>query len=136
MKTKDPRDPLDQKIDALLASQPVRASADFSERLLERVDQLPRRKGASPVAALLRFALPLAAAVALLFAIFSQLSPESVEPGSSQLSQHEPDSAALNDYEIQELLMLQEGLSSFAQIDADGFDSSDLLDTLDTLYSI
>jgi len=148
MKTTDPRDSLDQKIDELLASQPIKAPTDFSARLLTEIEAMPPRKKPGRIAPLIRFALPMAAALALAFVALSQFhqgspdSPTQQEVRAGTTSQAEilaatnNDSEALNSYEIQELLMLQEGLSGFAQIESDELNSSDLLDTLDTLYSI
>ena len=147
MKTTDPRDPLDQKIDELLASQPVKASTDFSARLLAELEAQPLRKEPGRIAPLIRFVLPLAAALALAFVAWQQLRQSSQQSAAHQTAgagtTSQADSlattnnhAALNSYEIQELLMLQAGLTSLAQIESDELNSSDLLDTLDTLYSI
>lgn len=135
MKTTDPRDPLDRKIDQLLARQPVKAPTDFSARLLAEIEAMPPRKKTGSLAPLIRFALPLAAALALAFVALHQFQAGNPEPaGQPTATQH--DSAALSSYEIQELLMLQEGLAGFVQIGSDELNSSDLLDTLDSLYSI
>jgi len=139
MKTTDPRDPLDQTIDELLTSQPVKAPEDFAARTLDKVDAQPQRKKSGSLAPLIRFALPLAAALALAFIVFDQFSPVSPEAptGANGLSASNTDpDEDLSSYEVQELLLLQEGLSGFAQTESDKFNSDELLHTLETLYSI
>jgi len=146
MKTTDPRDPLDQKIDALLASQPTKAPADFSARVLAEVnaEAESQNKRTRTLPRLIRFALPLAAAIALALVVVYQLGNDSADApthiaGSDPIGTDDAFTSggeALNDYEIQELLLLEDGLSGFAQIESEGLNSDDLLDTLDTLYSI
>lgn len=200
MKTTDPRDPLDRKIDELLASQPVKASDDFLARTLAAAEAEPKQQAAksSPLAPIIRFALPIAAAIALAFVLVNQLTqkdtvsgteladsnqtetitPDSVEaieepapieapaieisqvepaisvevpepvvapqpveltmpePVQNNLVAAAPASDELTDTEIQELLLLQEGLSGFADLDTDGLSSDGLLDSLDVIYSI
>ncbi len=129
MKTNDP---LDQKIDQLLASQPIQASADFTARTLARAEaDAPRRKPGT-LAPLIRFALPLAAAVTLAFSIFHAFGPKT----AATMAQAHETPSTLTSFEIQELLILQEGLSGFAQVESDEINSGELLDTLETLYSI
>ena len=144
MKTTDPRDPLDQKIDELLASQPVKAPTNFAARTLAQLDAEPATtepasKKTDGLAPLIRFALPVAAAVALGFFVFTQFNQNNTktpaEP-SGLATTGAQQGEELNSYEIQEILMLQEGLSGFAQVETDELNSDALLDTLDTLYSI
>lgn len=140
MKTTDPRDPLDQKIDKLLASQPVKVPTDFTARILTEVETEPRSKKSVTLAPLVGFALPLAAAVALAFIVLNSSPPGSSEAPAKDNALAASDTEtgeALRSYEIQELFMLQEGLSRFAQIESKEFSSgSELLTTLETLYSI
>ena len=74
MKTTDPRDPLDQQIDRLLKTRPLEPSKDFTSRVLqacEADEPKPRTESAEcrEPGKLLRFALPLAAAIAIGLAI-------------------------------------------------------------------
>lgn len=141
MKTIDPRDRLDQKIDQLFAEQPVTPSSNFVARTLAELDAKPRSKKPSHFAPLIRFALPLAAVLALAFVAFNQfnlVAPETPAPANDLAAMNpalgEQD---LSRYEIQELLMLQEGLSGFTQVESEALSNSeDLLITLETLYSI
>ena len=77
MKTTDPRDPLDQKIDELLKSQPMKAPTNFAARTMAEAEATtaePANQKTGGLAPLIRFALPLAAAVALAFVAFSQFN--------------------------------------------------------------
>ena len=137
MKTTDPRDPLDQKIDQLLARQPVQASDDFAARVQALVEK--QKPAAKPrrLAPIIRFALPLAAAIAVALAIWSQYSQDGTTAPTLVTSKPtETDEEALTSYEIQEILLLQQGLSGFAQIESEELSGGELLDTLETLYSI
>lgn len=141
MKTTDPRDPLDQRIDQLLASQAVKPPSNFAARTLAELEREPPVKKSGRLAPLIRFALPLAAAVVLAFVVFHQFNINHSEAPArdNALAAMDPDlnGQDLSDYEVQELLMLQDGLSGFAQIESETLDSSDeLLETLETLYSI
>lgn len=131
------KDPLDKKIDKLLASQPVKARPDLTARTLAKAEtqtQCPKPGGLAP---LIRFALPLAAAIALAFIIVAQFGSNK-RAAPTRISENSAKSnAALNSYEIEELLLLQEGLTGFAQIEVVEFSrADDLLDTLQTLNSI
>lgn len=129
MKTNDR---LDQKIDQLLASQPIQPPADFAARTLARATADAPGGKPGTLAPLFRFALPLAAALALAFSIFHAFEPKTApRPSHSHAA-----STTLTNFDIQELLILQEGLSGFAQIESDEINSRELLDTLETLYSI
>ena len=74
MKTTDSRDPLDRTIDDLLASRLLQPSDDFAARVLAAADQLPAEKRTSLIGQLLRFALPIAALIAVAFTL-AQLMP-------------------------------------------------------------
>lgn len=125
MKTTDPRDPLNRKIDDLLASRPLQPSSDFTQRVLAAADSLPTRKARpSHVSRLVRFALPAAAAVvaACLLAQFIATTPAANNP------------SALSAADIQEIFLLEEGLSGIAQLQDDYLSSNALLNTLETLH--
>lgn len=134
MKTTDPRDSLDRKIDALLSEQPLRAPEDFGARALEAAEAPQRQVRRRRAERLIRFALPAAAAMAL--ALF--FTTPSREP-TDQLAQHPQDSqisqieAPLENIALEELFRLQEGLAGLATIPQDTLDSEELLQTLDTL---
>jgi hypothetical protein len=131
------KDPLDQKIDQLLASQPVEARPDFAARTLAKAEAQTQQNKPGGLAPLIRFALPLAAAIALAFIIIDQFGSDG-PAAPVQISESSADNnAALTSYEIEELLLLQEGLTGFAQVEVVEFSSGDdLLDTLQTLNSI
>ncbi len=139
MKTSDPRDPLDRKIDALLRELPVPAPADFLDRTLAQTEVTPapsaRADGRSGrIRPLLRFALPLAAAVALAFVLTPLLRKSTTDVASPDVRA----AMSLNPFTDQDdyaqLLSLQDGLASLATLEpADDLDSNYLLQTLDTL---
>lgn len=125
MKTTDPRDPLDRKIDDLLASRPVAPSDDFAARVLAAADELPTEKArTSPMGQLLRFALPIAALIAVVFTI-AQLMP--TKPAAVT-------APTLSAVDMQEIFLLEEGLAGLTQLQDDNLGSTDLLSTLDALY--
>jgi len=126
MKPNKQSDPLDQKIDALLSSRPLQPSEDFAQRVLAaaEADDTQTRSSERPSGILLKFALPIAAAIALTFS-FIQLKPGVTEPT-------EP--AALSSAEAQEIFLLEESLSGLSAIAINEFGSGDLLATLDALY--
>jgi hypothetical protein len=126
-------DPLDQKIDERLKSLPIQTSDNFAARTLAELDAETKGKKPGKLAPLIRFALPMAAALALAFIAYAQFGRDGAEKPTAATGSHED----LNQYEIQEIFLLQEGLSRFAQIDAGELSQTDeLLDTLETLYSI
>ena len=129
MKTNHNSDPLDQQIDTLLASRPVKPSEDFADRVLAAAETAiaedSARKAKRPIGALIKLALPLAAAIAVMFNFLPALT---VAPAASA------ESAALSTAEVQEIFLLEESLASLANIDASGFGSADLLSILDALY--
>ena len=131
MKTNDNSDPLDQQIDTLLASRPVKPSDDFTARVLAAAETAsskdPARKASGPLATLIKFALPLAAAIAVTISLWpvhtdSVATAESIE------------STTLSTAEVQEIFLLEESLASLTDISATEFGSTDLLSTLDALY--
>jgi hypothetical protein len=129
MKTNHNSDPLDQQIDTLLASRPVKPSEDFAYRVLAAAETAiaedSARKAKRPIGTLIKLALPLAAAIAVMFNFLPALT---VAPAASA------ESAALSTAEVQEIFLLEESLASLANIDATEFASTDLLSILDALY--
>ena len=127
MKTTDPRDPLDQQIDALLTNKPVQPEADFTARVLAALDAelktsvpSPSRKG---LATLLKFALPIAAAAALALTLV-QFNTASTPTTPS---------AHLTAAEAQEIFLLEDGLHGLAELTSENFKGQDFLATLDAL---
>jgi hypothetical protein len=129
MKTNHNSDPLDQQINTLLASRPVKPSEDFADRVLAAAETTVAEdstaKGKRPLGMLIKFALPLAAAIAVTINFLPALT---VAPAASA------ESAALSTAEVQEIFLLEESLASLADISATEFGSTDLLSTLDALY--
>ena len=124
MKTTDSRDPLDRTIDDLLASRPLQPSDDFAARVLAAADQLPvEKQRTSPVGQLLRFALPIAALIAVAFTL-AQLMPTKPTAVAAP---------ALSAAEAQEIFLLEEGLTGLSQLQDHHFGSTNLLSTLDAL---
>ena len=131
MKTNHNSDPLDQQIDTLLASRPVKPSDDFAARVLAAaetaVSEDSSGKSKRPLALLIKFALPLAAAIAVTISLLP-VNTDSVAPTGST------DSAQLSTAEVQEIFLLEESLASLAHVSATEVDNFDLLSILDTLY--
>jgi hypothetical protein len=154
MKTTDSRDPLDRKIDELLSKQPLKASDDFLARTLAEIDEPQSAPKSSKRPSIIRFALPAAAAIAVALLLATQLqqsqpdTPTQITGASSTQpeTQGEPLNEApgasqspaleLTRTEIEELFLLQEGLSGFAGLETEAPNPGDLLNTLDALYSI
>jgi hypothetical protein len=131
MKTNQNSDPLDQQINTLLASRPVKPSEDFADRVLAAAETTVAEdstaKGKRPLGMLIKFALPLAAAIAVTISLWpvhtdSVATAESIE------------STTLSTAEVQEIFLLEESLATLADISATEFGSTDLLSTLDALY--
>ena len=131
MKTNHNCDPLDQQIDTLLASCPVKPSDDFAARVLAAAetavseDSSGKRK--RPLALLIKFALPLAAAIAVTISLLP-INTDSDAPIRST------ESATLSTAEVQEIFLLEESLDSLAHVSAAEVGSVDLLNILDALY--
>ncbi len=150
MKTTDPRDPLDRKIDDLLTNRPVQASAQFTAQVLaatEREDSFQLSQTyAKPDGQFLRLALPIAAVIAVAFTLahFSTSTPNASD-AADQLaintsSQNlvvtpvaETELEILLSPDIQEILMLTEGLAGLSQVEGDIINATDLLNTLNAL---
>tara|TARA_B110000977_G_scaffold192066_1_gene265066 strand:+ start:781 stop:1176 length:396 start_codon:yes stop_codon:yes gene_type:complete len=125
MKTTDSRDPLDRTIDDLLASRPLQPSDDFAARVLAAADELPveEKTRTSPIGQLLRFALPIAALIAVAFTL-AQLMPTKPTAVAAP---------ALSAADAQEIFLLEEGLTGLSQLQHEQFSSTNLLNTLDAL---
>ena len=131
MKTNHNRDPLDQQIDTLLASRPVKPSDGFAGRVLAAAETALAEESSGkrkrPLALLIKFALPLAAAIAVTISLLP-VNTDSVAPTGST------ESATLSTAEVQEIFLLEESLSSLAHVSATEVGSFDLLSILDALY--
>ena len=131
MKTNHNRDPLDQQIDTLLASRPVKPSDGFAGRVLAAAETALAEESSGkrkrPLALLIKFALPLAAAIAVTISLLP-VNTDSVAPTGST------ESAALSTAEVQEIFLLEESLASLANVSATEVGSFDLLSILDALY--
>ena len=131
MKTNHNCDPLDQQIDTLLASCPVKPSDDFAARVLAAAetavseDSSGKRK--RPLALLIKFALPFAAAIAVTISLLP-INTDSDAPIRST------ESATLSTAEVQEIFLLEESLASLAHVSAAEVGNVDLLSVLDALY--
>lgn len=150
MKTTDPRDPLDRKIDDLLTNRPVQASAQFTAQVLaatEREDSFQlSQTHAEPRRHFLKLALPIAAVIAVAFTLahFSTSSPDTSE-APDQLAINtssanlvvtpaaETELEIVSSPDIQEILMLTEGLAGLSQVESDIINATDLLNTLNAL---
>ena len=131
MKTNHNSDTLDQQIDTLLASCPVKPSDDFAARVLAAAetavseDSSGKRK--RPLALLIKFALPFAAAIAVTISLLP-INTDSDAPIRST------ESATLSTAEVQEIFLLEESLASLAHVSAAEVGNVDLLSVLDALY--
>ena len=133
MKTNHNSDPLDQQIDTLFASRPVKPSEDFSARVLDAVETAAAEDSAGQdkrvLGTLIKFALPLAAAIAVTISLsLRPVNTDSVAPTGST------ESATISTAEVQEIFILEESLSSLAHVSATEVGSFDLLSILDALY--
>ena len=132
MKTNHNSDPLDQQIDTLLASCPVKPSDDFAARVLAATAETALVEDSSgkmkrPLALLIKFALPFAAAIAVTISLLP-INTDSVAPTGST------ESDTLSTAEVQEIFLLEESLASLAHVSAAEVGSVDLLSILDALY--
>ncbi len=131
MKTNHNSDPLDQQIDTLLASRPVKPSDDFAARVLAAaetaVSEDSSGKGKRPLGMLIKFALPFAAAIAVTISLLP-VNTDSVAPTGST------ESDTLSTAEVQEIFLLEESLASLAHVSAAEVGNVDLLSVLDALY--
>ena len=131
MKTNHNSDPLDQQIDTLLASRPVKPSDDFAARVLAAAetavseDSSGKRK--RPLGMLIKFALPFAAAIAVTISLLPVNTDSVASTGSTE-------SDTLSTAEVQEIFLLEESLASLAYVSAAEVGNVDLLSILDALY--
>lgn len=129
MKTNHSSEPLDQQIDTLLASRPVKPSDGFAARVLTAAetsvaeDSSGKTKG--PLGLLIKVALPLAAAIAVTISL--SLRPSVAPTGSTE-------SATISIDEVQEIFLLEESLARLANIGVTEVGNFDLLSILDALY--
>lgn len=132
MKTTDSRDPLDRTIDDLLASRPLTPSDDFAARVLAAADQLPAEKPrTSPVGQLLRFALPIAALIAIAFTLAQLMPTKPTAVTAPTLSAAA--APTLSAADMQEIFLLEEGLAGLTQLQDVNLSSTNLLSTLEAL---
>lgn len=132
MKTNHNSDPLDQQIDTLLASRPVKPSDGFAARVLSAAAETAVSEDSSgkrkrPLGMLIKFALPLAAAIAVTISLLP-VNTDSVAPTGST------ERATISIDEVQEIFLLEESLASLAHVSAAEVGSVDLLSFLDALY--
>ena len=131
MKTNHNSDPLDQQIDTLLASRPVKPSDDFAARVLAAAETALAEdssgKTKRPLGMLIKFALPFAAAIAVTISLLPVNTDSVVPTGSTE-------SDTLSTAEVQEIFLLEESLASLAHVSAAEVGSVDLLSFLDALY--
>lgn len=119
------KDPLDTRIDTLLASRPLRPSGDFAARVLEAAEADTAARGKHPLSRLIAFTLSIAAAAALTFSLLQ------LDHGSATATTEAP---ALTTAEAQEIFLLEESVADLSTTGASGFAGQDLLTTLDALY--
>lgn len=130
MKTTDSRDPLDRSIDRLLSSRPVRPNADFVDRVMDAADPEPVER-TGPVAIfstrrLLQITMPVAAAIAIAFVAASQLR----NGDSPVLDLMVANENGLTAFDIEEILLLEEGLSGFDSLGDSEAPSATFLEAL------
>ncbi len=126
MNTPNPPDPLDNRLDELLASQPLKPSVDFTERVLAEIEK-PASEKDSPDTKhpWLRLVLPIAALLTAAFVIVQLASNESANS----------DVPVLSTIELQEIFVLEEGLSGLVNLQDADLNNIDLLDALTFLDS-
>ncbi|MEM1222766.1 MAG: hypothetical protein AAGH40_08375 [Verrucomicrobiota bacterium] len=134
MKMNDHTDPLDQKIDALLSNQAVQPSIDFTQRVLAATDEISEQERESKrtkPSVFIRFALPMAAALAVLLTFMAiQINKEDLTIAET-VENIDADTA-----DFQEIFLLEDGLSILAESDTDLSESDSLLDILNTLDAL
>ncbi|WP_269525487.1 hypothetical protein [Coraliomargarita parva] len=134
MNTPNRPDPLDQKINSLLSSKPLRPSEGFADRVLAAADGCTQvRRTRSLRAWIWGTTAPLAAAIALGFSflIFKQPAPIT-SPGPATV-QTETD-ATVYTPTLEEAFLLDEGLQGLSEIDTEQISANGLLATFDALY--
>lgn len=143
MFTNKHQDPLDPKIDALLASQPLQPSPDFTQSVIRRIQdhknpvkfdlgvaphktpqRLPARRSSALWRVALPFGLPIAAGIALALWI-SRNQTDTPDPTLQQ---------ALSQNEIEEIFLLEESISALQGLSADSFIDEDIFLIVDPLF--
>jgi hypothetical protein len=124
MKTTNPSDPLDSKIDALLTSQPLRPSKDFTDRVLIATDELAT--GPKTLRRICLWQRPALLIAALLVAAFTLAHLILTRPA-------EQVAPTLTTIELQEIFMLEEGLTGLTQVQYEDLNDTQLLNTINLL---
>jgi len=129
MKTTDPRDPLDQKIDALLANRPLPNSDNFTQRVLAATQAETTPSTTTQHKHWLRYAMPLAAAILVAFTLtFTVVKPKPAQQFDVLSS--------VSVAEVQEILLIEDGLGELAKLEETlGLTSDNLALALESLYS-
>jgi hypothetical protein len=131
MKTNHNSDPIDKQIDTLLASHPVKPSNDFSARVLDAAETAIAEDSAGQdnraLGTLIKFVLPLAAAIAVTISLLPVNNDPVAPTGSTE-------SATISIDEVQEIFLLEDCLASLANVSATEVGSVDLLSILDAIY--
>lgn len=136
MKMNDPTDPIDKKIDTLLSNQAVKPSNDFTQRVLAATEAMDEQERApehakSMPSILLRFALPIAAAIVITLTLVT------IQTGKEDLTIVETaENTEIDTTGFQEIFLLEDGLSILAESDTDLLEGDSLLDILDALDAL
>lgn len=118
---------LDETIDTLLQSRPVRPRDGFADDVLAALEQETEKKRRSRRKRLALLApLPFAAAFALLFGLSG--GDEPTAPPEPEVAE-----ARLTEAEIRQILLLEDGLSALASAEPEGFATETLSTTLDAI---
>ena len=119
-------DSLDQEIDALLASQPLEGDKAFNDRVLQAIQTGEPQTRTQP--RIVRFALPLAAAIAIAAILWPSITS----------MQSTPQQQSLLLGETSEILRLEASLTSLLNHETGNeFSTTNLLSTLDAAaYSL
>ncbi len=124
MKTKNSSDPLDHEIDKLFASQPLRPSDGFSERVLAATSKVSVEQESLRKVYLWRWlTLPVAALLVVSFTINYLASTKTAESATSTLTS----------IELQEIFIFEEGLVGLTQVQDEDFNNNQLLKVLNLL---
>lgn len=137
MKPNQNSDPLDQQIDALLASRPLKPSDDFAARVFAATEaETAQQDSKRPLSSLIKFALPLAAAIALTLSLLqlNSGSSKTTTNGSATADANTALNTTLNAAEAQEIFLLEDSLANLATLSTSEFGTQNLLSTLDALY--
>lgn len=125
MKNSDYHDLLDNKIDSLLANQPLKPSAEFTSRVLAAADELNSKPSVLTrvVKKLSHLALPIAALILVAFTLI-RFIPAKTDTGNEPTLTH---------LQMNEIFLLEEGLAGLVQLSDENFSDIDLIGTLDSL---